>query len=217
MTDLQIIHQTSDFIVLYKEAGIPTQPDLTGDDSMLKRAETSLKQLLFVVHRLDRPVSGLLVFARNKVAAARLAGMFKSKISKKVYLAAVRTAPDPPDGHLVHFLSKNKNKKAVVSKEQVEGSKRAELRYETIGNSDKYTFLKVHIFTGRHHQIRAQLASIGCTIKGDVRYGDRRANPDRSIHLHAWYLAFPDLETGEKLEFYAELPENDAVWASLVV
>lgn len=164
------------------------------------------------MHRLDRPVSGIVVLAKTKTAMTALTGQFRSRKVEKTYLAVVQNVPSEPEGTLVHFLRKNESKNiSVVATESDAGAERAELRYRLAGSSERYHLLEIQLITGRHHQIRAQLAAIGCPVKGDVKYGFRRSNRDRSIHLHAWRLAFDHPVSGERIRLEAKLPD-DPVW-----
>jgi len=212
---MDILHESAHCIIINKPAAVPIQPDKTGDTSLLEMAEKQVGYDLFLVHRIDRPVSGAVLFAKTKQAAAHYSKHFLEQKNEKIYLAAVRGTPAEAEGHLEHFILKNRNGKAHVVPTEGNKAKRAALDYRVIGKSDNYTFLEIKLLTGRHHQIRAQLAAIGCTIKGDVRYGDRRANKDRSIHLHAWKLTTQDSVNAEPVVITAQLPQEDAVWQSL--
>ena len=192
------------------------QPDRSGDPDLLQIAEAHCDHPLFVVHRIDRPVSGVVVYAKNKSVAHALSAQFKERTIEKTYLAAVAEPPPAPEGVLVHYLEKNAQKnRSTVHDTLRKGTVRCELGYKVIGNTDHYQMLQIHLITGKHHQIRAQLAAIGCPIKGDVKYGARRKNQDRSIHLHAWRLGFQHPETGEKVVFEAPVPEGDSLWAAV--
>ena len=190
------------------------QADQTGDPSFLHLAEAYCRHPLLLLHRLDRPVSGVVIFAKTKTAAASLSAQFRDRTVEKEYLAVVQNQPPAESGTLVHFLRKNaaKNITAALPDDQP-GSERGELRYRLVGSSERYHLLHIQLITGRHHQIRAQLAAIGCPIKGDVKYGARRANRDRSIHLHAWKLGFEHPVTREREEVVAPVPE-EALWES---
>lgn len=189
------------------------QADQTGDPSFLHLAEAYCQHPLLLLHRLDRPVSGVVIFAKTKTAAASLSAQFRDRTVEKEYLAVVQNRPPAEAGTLVHFLRKNaaKNITAAYPDEQP-GSERGELQYRLIGSSERYHLLHIQLITGRHHQIRAQLAALGCPIKGDVKYGARRANRGRSIHLHAWRLAFDHPVSGERVQLQAPLPAGDPVW-----
>lgn len=189
------------------------QADTTGDISLHQQAEAYCKHPLFVVHRIDRPVSGVALFAKTKTAVKGINAQFKTRGIEKTYLAVVSAPPPSPTGHLVHYLLKNTKKNiAQAFDDERPGTEKAELEYELLGSGDRYHFLKINLITGRHHQIRAQLAAIGCIVKGDVKYGARRNNTDRSIHLHAWKLAFDHPVSGERVTLMADLPSGDALW-----
>jgi 23S rRNA pseudouridine1911/1915/1917 synthase len=211
---MTILYEDTDVIAVNKPASMPTQADETGDASLLQMLENQSNTPLFVVHRLDRPTSGIVVFAKNEQAAAALSTQFQQRETAKTYYAVVEKKPTKEADTLVHFLIHNTLKnKSFDAKEGILNAKRAELRYILRGSSDRYFLLEIGLLTGRHHQIRAQLAAIGCPIKGDVKYGARRANADRSIHLHAAELTFQQPKTGEKITLKATPPmENDALW-----
>jgi 23S rRNA pseudouridine1911/1915/1917 synthase len=211
---MTILYEDADLIALNKPASVPTQADETGVKSLVELVEKKLKTKLFVVHRLDRPTSGVVVFAKNEHSAADLSTQFQGRKTQKMYFAIVEKKPEKDADTLVHFLVQNpSNNKAFVAVEGTLNAKRAEMRYILRGASDRYFLLEIALLTGRHHQIRAQLAAIGCPIKGDVKYGARRSNPDRSIHLHATELTFNQPKSGTKLTIKAPLPsENDALW-----
>jgi len=160
---------------------------------------------------LDRPVSGVVIFAKTRKSAAQLSEMLQKGQFIKKYLAAVQNKPNEEEGELIHYLNK-RNFKAFVSKTPGNG-KLAKLKYKIVGQSDHYTFLEIDLKTGRFHQIRAQLAAMGCPVKGDVKYGARRANKDRSIHLHALSIEFKNPLNNKKLKLSADLPD-DPVWAA---
>lgn len=207
-----VIYKNNQLIAFDKPAGLPVQADKTGDKSLLQLAEIYCKAKLFLVHRLDRPASGVVLFAKTKTAIAALADQFKDRKVGKSYLAVVKDLPPEKEGLLKHFIKKTgKANRSSVVEESSEGADYSELSYRVLGSSDSYHLLEVQLITGRHHQIRAQLAAIGCPIKGDVKYGARRSNRDRSIHLHAWKLSFRHPVSGELTELVAPLPK-DVVW-----
>lgn len=206
-----VLYKNNQLIAFNKPAAIGVQPDKTEDKSLLDFAEIYSKASLHVIHRLDRPASGVVLFAKNKKALANLNQQFKDREIGKVYLAVVKEEPKEVEGHLVHFLYKNTKNKSIASTEEAPGSQKAELKYKVIGKIDNYSLLEIHLITGRFHQIRAQLAAIGCPIKGDVKYGFKRGNRDRSIHLHAWKLLFTHPVSNEKVEITAPLPDEN-VW-----
>ncbi|MDD5508795.1 MAG: RNA pseudouridine synthase [Bacteroidales bacterium] len=167
---------------------------------------------LGVVHRLDRPASGVVIFARTGKALSRLNAVLREGSMKKIYWAVVLNSPTPESGHLVHFLRKNEEQnRSYVYDQEVKGSKRAELNYRLLHSAEIYHLLEIELITGRHHQIRAQLAAIGCPIRGDVKYGFPRTNKDGSIHLHARQVEFQHPVSKEILRIEASPPE-DALW-----
>lgn len=212
---LNIIQENAAFLVVNKPPGLAAQPDKTGDNSLLAIAEEYCGHALHIVHRIDRPVSGLVLFAKTAEAMTLFSLQFQARTVQKDYLAVVQNLPPEKEGKLVHYLKKNqaKNTSTVFDKEQP-GTERAELRYRLFESSKNYHLLHIQLLTGRHHQIRAQLAAIGSPIKGDVKYGARRSNTDRSIHLHAWRLAFDNPATGERILLEAAPPE-EVLWQAL--
>jgi 23S rRNA pseudouridine1911/1915/1917 synthase len=225
-----ILYEDDVLIAVNKPALLPTQDDPTADTSLANAVSTELQHKIHVLHRLDRPTSGIVLFAKTEAAATHLSEQFKNRQTEKTYLAVVENLPtasnillsskgtsaegaDSTGGSLVHFLKENKEKnKTYIAQATDKGAKRAELRYILRGSSDRYHLLEIDLLTGRHHQIRAQLGAIGCPIKGDVKYGARRANPDRSIHLHAWRLAFRHPVSYDKMILEADLPIEN-LWA----
>ncbi len=216
LTTAAIRYEDSLILALDKPAGIPAQADKTGDVSALQWAESYCELALHPVHRLDRPASGILLLAKTKVAMTLLQRQFQEHLIEKEYLAVVAAPPPKPEDTLIHFLQKNNVKnRAVAHPTELPDTERAELHYRLLGSSERYHLLHIRLITGRHHQIRAQLAAIGCPIKGDVKYGARRGNRDRSIHLHAWRLAFEHPGTGEWMQLEANIPGDDPVWTAL--
>ncbi|MCB0594423.1 MAG: RluA family pseudouridine synthase [Lewinellaceae bacterium] len=207
------LYKNNQLIAFNKPAGLPVQEDKTGDKALINLAEIYCKSKLHLIHRLDRPASGVTLFAKTTGALASLNEQFRERQVEKTYLVAVHEKPPKEADTLVHFLKKEgrSNRTRAFAEEQP-GSKRAELSYRYLGSTDHYHLLEIRLHTGRHHQVRAQLAAIGCPIKGDVKYGARRANPGRSIHLHAWKLRFRHPVSGEWEEVAAPLPEEDPVW-----
>lgn len=207
-----VLYKNNQLIAFNKPAGIPIQPDKTAEKSLKDLGEIYAKSNLFLIHRIDRPASGIVLLAKSKKGLARMNAQFQARTIHKTYLAVVKNPPQKSEGQLVHYLRKNeKANKTQVFDEMVKGGKKAILNYKTIGKSDNYTLLEIDLETGRHHQIRAQLAKIGSPIKGDVKYGARRGNKDRSIHLHAWKLGFQHPVTNEAVDLVADMP-NDAIW-----
>ena len=211
---LPVLYKNNQLIACNKPPGIAVQPDKTGDLAFLQQVEAYCKHPLHVIHRLDRPVSGLILFAKSKTAMATMSAQFRSRKVDKEYLAIVRNPPPAQEGVLIHFLKKNEAKNlATVFETEQAGTERSELQYRVLGNSERYHLLHIRLITGRHHQIRAQLGAIGCPVRGDVKYGFQRNNPDRSIQLHAWRLAFDHPVSGERVQLEAPIPE-DSIWAA---
>ena len=172
---------------------------------------------LGVVHRLDRPTSGIVVFARTSKALTRLNKMFSERKTKKTYWAVVKTMPPENSGNLVHYLRRNqKQNKSYATIKEVSGSKRAELDYSVLEKLKSFFLLEIDLKTGRHHQIRAQLTAIGCTIKGDLKYGAARSNKDGGIHLHARTLSFIHPVKKELMTWVAPPPTEDPVWSACI-
>lgn len=218
--NLQILHEDNHLIIVNKRVGDIVQGDKTGDKPLSEIVKEYLKDkynkpgevFLGVVHRLDRPTTGIVVFARTSKALARLNEMFSKRETEKTYWAVVKNQPPKTTDTLVHYLTRNeKNNTSKAHAKEVPGSKIAKLDYQIIKALDSYFVLEVDLHTGRHHQIRAQLAAIGCPIKGDLKYGFDRSNPDGGIHLHARKLVFVHPVAKEKLEIVAPLPEN-SLW-----
>ncbi len=216
----QIIYEDNHIIIVNKRPSQIVQGDKTGDEPLSEMVKKYIKDkynkpgdvFLGVVHRLDRPVSGLIIFARTSKALTRLNQMLKEYTIKKVYWAVVKEKPAEKTGHLIHYIYRDtkKNKSFALIKER-KNSKKAELIYRHIASSDRYHLLEIELLTGRHHQIRAQLAFIGCPIKGDIKYGYRRTNKDASIHLHAHTIEFLHPVKKGKMIFTAP-PPDDTVW-----
>lgn len=217
---VEILYEDNHLIAVYKKSSDLSQGDKTGDlaiDSEIKKylAKKYNKPgevFLGVVHRLDRPVNGVMLFARTSKALERLNEVFRTREVKKTYLAIVRERPPEDEGVLTHFLKKNeKQNKTYVYNTEVKGSKEASLSYKLAGRSERFFLLEIELHSGRHHQIRAQLASIGCPIKGDLKYGFPRSNDDGSISLLARRLEFIHPVKKEKVTITAHLPDGD-VW-----
>ena len=230
-----ILHEDNHLLVVNKLPGEIVQGDRTGDEPMPEMLKRYLKEkyhkpgnvFLGVVHRLDRPVSGAVVFARTGKALSRMNAMLQKREVRKVYWAVCgqRSAvggqrrepgtrnPEPETyTHLIHYLKKNESQnKSHVYDLPGPGRLKAELKYKVIGQSDRYQLLEVELLTGRHHQIRAQLAHIGMAIKGDLKYGHPRSNPDGSIHLHSRLVEFTHPVSGELISITAPVPE-ERVW-----
>ncbi|MCR4835029.1 MAG: RNA pseudouridine synthase [Bacteroidaceae bacterium] len=212
---MEVIYEDNHIIVVSKESGEIVQGDKTGDTPLSETVKQYIKEayaksgdvFLGVVHRLDRPVSGLVLFARTSKALARLNKMFAEGQVHKTYWAVTKNCPAEPQGTLVHWLVRNeKQNRSYAYDREVPHSKRAELDYRVIGHSDNYHLIEVNLKTGRHHQIRCQLAKIGCPIKGDLKYGAKRSNPDGSISLQAHSIRF--IHPVSKKEIFLELKTN---------
>jgi len=218
--NLQVLYEDNHIIIVNKRAGDIVQGDKTGDKPLSDVVKEYIAEkynkpgnvFLGVVHRLDRPTTGIIVFARTSKALPRLNALFAEKKAKKTYWAVVKNEPPKTHDTLTHWLRKNpKNNKSTAFSKEIEGSKKAILDYEVKKRLDRYVLLEIQLHTGRHHQIRAQLSSIGCKIKGDLKYGFDRSNKDASIHLHARKLVFTHPVKKEQLEIIAPLPK-DPVW-----
>ena len=215
---MTVVYEDNHIIVVNKTASEIVQADKTGDTPLSETVKQYLKEkyqkpgnvFLGVTHRLDRPVSGLVIFARTSKALTRLNEMFRSGEVKKTYWAVVKNAPKEPENELVHYLVRNeKQNKSFAYDKEVPNSKKAILDYRLIGHSENYYLLEVDLKTGRHHQIRCQLAKMGCPIKGDLKYGAPRSNPDGSICLHARKVRFIHPGSKELIELVAPLPEGN--------
>ncbi|MEM6377172.1 MAG: RluA family pseudouridine synthase [Bacteroidota bacterium] len=208
-----VVYKNNQLLALNKPAGLAVQMDKTGDKALLNLAEIYTKGNVLLTHRIDRPASGLVLFAKTKGALAKINAQFQDRSIKKIYLAVVAELPNgAAKGELSHFLKKNgKTNKSYVVENATPGAKEARLSYELLEQIDNYYLLKVELFTGRHHQIRAQMSAAKAPIKGDVKYGFRRNNPDRSIHLHAWELHFNHPVSGDRVKLQAPVPK-EAVW-----
>ncbi len=217
---ITVLLEDNHLIVINKKASQIVQGDKTGDVPLSEHLKNYLKVkynkpgkvFLGVVHRLDRPVSGVVVFARTDKALSRMNEIFRSRDVQKVYWAIVEHRPAQNEGKLINWLNKNeKQNKSYVVKEGSAGALRAELDYKLLASSDKYHLLEVQLHTGRHHQIRCQLAHMGCIIKGDLKYGAKRSNPDASISLHARGISFTHPVKGELVDIVAPVPD-DNLW-----
>lgn len=208
-----VLYKNNQLIAVNKPPGIGVQSDKTGDVSLQNLVEIYCKHQVHLIHRIDRPASGVVLFAKNKRGLAALNEQFRDGSVSKQYWTVVKNAPEKPDGELTHLLMKKgtTNRTKVVDAKAKNG-REAKLKYTTLASSDIYHLLEIDLLTGRHHQIRAQLSAIGSPIKGDVKYGFKRGNKDRSIHLHAHSLTFKHPVSGEKTEVIAPLPAGDPLW-----
>lgn len=230
---MKVLYEDNHIIIISKEPGEIVQGDKTGDTPLSESVKNYIKEkyakpgavFLGVVHRLDRPVSGVVVFARTSKALSRLNEMFRTGQVRKTYHAIVKTQPGipasgpagqtSPKTTLTHWLTRNeKQNKAYAHPREVPGSKRAVLEYACIAHSDRYSLLEVFLHTGRHHQIRCQLAAVGLPIKGDLKYGAQRSNPDGSISLHARSVAFEHPVSHKPVHVEAPYPA-DKLWQVL--
>lgn len=217
----EILYEDNHLIAVNKRSSDLSQGDKSGDISLDSEVKKYIaikynkpgEVFLGIVHRLDRPASGVLLYARTSKALSRMNEMFRSLGVKKTYLAIVRERPPEDMATITHFLKRNeKQNKTYVYDEEVEGSKKASLTYRIAGRSDRYYLLEIQLHTGRHHQIRAQLAAIGCPVKGDLKYGYSRSNQDGSVSLMARQLEFIHPVKNEKIVITAPLPEGD-LWS----
>lgn len=217
---MEIVYEDNHLIIIYKHSGEIVQGDKTGDVPLSEDVKCYLKEkyqkpgnvFLGVVHRLDRPVAGLVVFAKTSKALTRLNKMFRDGEVHKTYWAITKNLPPQPEGTLTHWLVRNeKQNKSYAYDHEVPHSKKAILKYRLIGQSDHYCLLEVNLMTGRHHQIRCQLAHMGCPIKGDLKYGAQRSNPDGSICLLAHHVEFVHPVSKQLISLDSPLPE-DKLW-----
>ena len=216
----QVVYEDNHLLIVNKEPGILVQGDRTGDVTLLDVLKEYVKEkynkpgdvFLGLVHRLDRPVSGLVVFARTSKALERMSEIFRKRQVQKTYWAVVRQKPPKDSDKLVHWLIKDEQKNQTTAHEyEVPGSQRAELTYRVLGRINEHYLLEVNPVTGRPHQIRAQLSAIGCPIRGDIKYGYDRAVPDKKIYLHARRLYFVHPVKKEPIICKAGVP-NDPFW-----
>lgn len=221
---MTVLYEDNHIIIINKVAGEIVQGDKTGDKSLCDTMKQYIKEkyakpgnvFIGLPHRLDRPVSGIVVFAKTSKALERLNNMFRDGNVKKIYWAITKGKPLPAEGEISSWILRNeKMNKSFSYKKEVNGSKHALLYYRHIASSQNYNLIEVELKTGRHHQIRCQLASIGCPIKGDLKYGAQRSNPDGSISLHARYIEFIHPVSKELISITAPLPA-DKLWQSFV-
>lgn len=221
---MEILYEDNHIIIVNKAAGEIVQGDKTGDEPLSETLKRYIKErdskpgnvFLGVAHRLDRPVSGVVVFAKTSKALARLNAMFASGDIHKTYWAVTAGTPPKPKDTLTHYItSTERNNKSYAWPMPREGAKEARLAYELIAEGDRYRLLQVHLMTGRKHQIRVQLAAIGCPVKGDLKYGAKRSNPDGSISLHARRIQFIHPVSKQPIDIVAPVPKGDALWEHL--
>lgn len=220
---MDVIYEDNHIIIVSKRVGEIVQGDKTGDTPLSETVKSYIKEryhkpgdvFLGVVHRLDRPVSGIVLYARTSKALSRLSEMFRTRAVRKTYWAIVANQPPQEEGTLIHWLTRNeKSNTARAYDREVPGSKQAILDYRLIAHSDRYYLLEVDLHTGRHHQIRCQLAKIGCPIKGDLKYGASRSNPDGGISLHARRIQFEHPVSHQQIDVTAPVP-NDRLWQTI--
>jgi 23S rRNA pseudouridine1911/1915/1917 synthase len=221
--NLQILHEDNHLIVVNKRVGDIVQGDKTGDKPLSEVVKEYIKDkynkpgevFLGVVHRLDRPTTGIVVFARTSKALTRMNELFSSRETQKTYWAIVKNKPEKSEDKLLHFIKRNeKNNTSKAHIKEVPESKLASLDYRIFKELNNYFALEINLHTGRHHQIRAQLSAIGSPIKGDLKYGFDRSNPDGGIHLHARKLVFTHPVTKEDIILIAPTP-SDSIWDAL--
>lgn len=223
--NLQILHEDNHLIVVNKRVGDIAQGDNSGDKPLPDIVKEYLKEkynkpgevFLGVVHRLDRPTTGIVVFAKTSKALTRMNDIFSSRETQKTYWAVVKNKPPKEADTLVHYIKRNQlNNTSKAHLKEVPDSKKASLHYTIIAELDNYFAMEIELHTGRHHQIRAQLQAIGCSIKGDLKYGFDRSNPDGGIHLHARKLCFIHPVSKEALTIVAPLPK-DVIWNAIEI
>ncbi len=216
-----ILYEDNHILVFNKQVGQIVQGDKTGDEPLSELLKAFIKErdakpgnvFMGVPHRLDRPVSGITLFAKTSKALERLNEMFREGRVKKTYWALVKNKPEQEEALLIHYLVRNeKQNKSYAHAKPVPNSKEAKLRYKLLASGTSYHLLEVELLTGRHHQIRCQLAAIGCAIKGDLKYGAPRSNPDGGISLHARSAEFIHPVKQENLKVVAPVPKNDELW-----
>ena len=220
---MEVVYEDNHIIIVNKQSGEIVQGDKTGDRPLSETVKDYIKVkyhkpgnvFLGVVHRLDRPVSGLVVFAKTSKALARLNEMFRMGDVHKTYWAIVKNTPTQSEAELNNWIVRNeKQNKSYAYDHEVKNSKNARLRYSVLARTDRYTLLEVHLMTGRHHQIRCQLSHMGCPIKGDLKYGFPRSNPDGSISLMAKRIEFVHPVSKDTIQVEAPTP-SDALWKAL--
>ncbi len=220
---MKVVYEDNHIIIVYKESGEIVQGDKTGDVPLSETVKDYIKTkynkpgnvFLGVVHRLDRPVAGLVVFARTSKALTRLNAMFRDGEVHKTYWAITRELPPAPEGTLTNWLTRNeKQNKSYAYDREVPNAKKAVLAYRVIGHTPNYHLLEIRLMTGRHHQIRCQLAHMGCPIKGDLKYGAKRSNPDGSICLLSHSVQFEHPVSHETIRLDSPLPD-DTLWRDI--
>lgn len=217
---MEVVYEDNHIIIVNKAPGEIVQGDKTGDEPLAETLKKWIKEkyakpgnvFCGVTHRLDRPVGGLVVFAKTSKALSRMNEMFRNGEVKKTYWAITKNRPSKEEDTLVHYITTvEKNNKSYASPQEKQGSQKAVLMYKLIGSSDRYNLVEINLLTGRKHQIRVQMSAIGCPIKGDLKYGAERSNPDGSISLLARRIEFIHPVSGIKIDVTAPVPD-DNLW-----
>jgi len=220
LTQDRILYEDNHLIAINKTCHDLVQSDTSGDEPLIEQIKSFIKNrdkkpgnvYLEVIHRIDRPVSGVVLFAKTSKVLPRMNKLFHDGEVKKIYWAVVKNIPPKESDILIHHLIRNsKQNKSYVYDKQKPESKEARLIYRVLGKTSSYFLLEIELITGRHHQIRSQLAKIGCPIKGDLKYGFQRSNPDGGIHLHSRQVSFFHPVTDEWIEIFAK-PQEDVLW-----
>ena len=221
---IEVIYEDNHIIIVNKKTGDIFQADKTGDSPLSEKVKEYLKKkyqkpgnvFLWVVHRLDRPVSGIVIFAKTGKALSRINKLLREKKLEKVYWAVVKNKPPENESRLIHYLKRNRKKnKSFAYDSEITDSKKAVLNYKLLASSDRYFLLEIKLETGRHHQIRTQLSKIGCPIKGDLKYGFDRSNPNGGIHLHARKISFIH-PVKKQLLTLTTPPPDDILWNKFI-
>lgn len=221
---MEILYEDNHLIVVNKAAGEIVQGDKSGDEPLLERVRQYIKETYAkpgnvfcgLVHRLDRPVAGIVVFAKTSKALSRMCELFREGGVKKTYWAITRNAPAEPEASLHHWITTvERTNKSTAHNAPRSGAKEARLSYRQIARSDRYNLLEVRLETGRKHQIRVQLAAIGCPVRGDLKYGDKRSNPDGSISLMARAIEFIHPVSKKLISLTAPVPKGDVLWSAM--
>ena len=221
---MEILYEDNHIIIVNKAAGEIVQGDKTGDEPLVETLKRFVNErdakpgnvFMGVVHRLDRPVSGVVMFAKTSKALARLNAMFAAGDVHKTYWAITRNRPGKTEDTLKHYITfTERNNKSYASPTPKPGAKEARLSYRLLTATERYNLLEVNLMTGRKHQIRVQLSAIGCPVRGDLKYGDKRSNPDGSISLHARRIRFVHPVSGKEIDITAPVPQHDNLWRAL--
>lgn len=219
--DIDVVYEDNHLIVVNKRAGEIVQGDKSGDEPLVERVRQYIKETYAkpgnvfcgLVHRLDRPVAGLVVFAKTSKALSRMNELFRNGGVKKTYWAITRNDPPKPEERLTHWITTvERTNKSTAHSSPRPNAKEARLSYRLIGRSERYNLLEVTLETGRKHQIRVQLSAIGCPVRGDLKYGDKRSNPDGSISLMARHIEFVHPVSKKLISLTAPVPQGDPLW-----